>query len=72
MGVGRVTATTMAVNTGSRRVMEKADLRHVRTVHRAWPDPIPGHEQGEVEYALTKTQWESLGRRRPGSAGHMD
>jgi RimJ/RimL family protein N-acetyltransferase len=49
----RVWAQTMAVNTASRRVLEKAGLRHVRTFHVAFDDPIPGTEQGEVEYAAT-------------------
>ena len=53
----RVVATTMAVNAGSRRVMEKCGLRHVRTFHLDFPDPLPGAEYGEVEYALTKEEW---------------
>ena len=57
-GVRRVVAETMAVNRASRRVMEKAGLTHVRTFHKDWPDPIPGVELGEVEYALTKADWE--------------
>ncbi|MFF1872395.1 GNAT family N-acetyltransferase [Kitasatospora herbaricolor] len=57
LGVRRVTATTMAVNTGSRRVMEKAGLRHVRTFHESWPDPIEGAEHGDVEYALEAADW---------------
>lgn len=58
LGVQRVYAETMVVNTGSRRVMEKAGLRFIRTFHQQWPEPIPGDEFGEVEYALTKTEWE--------------
>ncbi|GAA2488705.1 GNAT family N-acetyltransferase [Streptomyces thermolineatus] len=57
LGVERVTATTMAVNVGSRRVMEKAGLRYVRTFHQEWPHPLPGSEHGEVEYALTAQEW---------------
>ncbi|KXK58680.1 GNAT family acetyltransferase [Micromonospora rosaria] len=56
-GVQRVTAVTMAVNTASRRVMRRCGLRHVRTVHQHWAEPIPGAEHGEVEYALTRAQW---------------
>ncbi|GAA3816671.1 MULTISPECIES: GNAT family N-acetyltransferase [Amycolatopsis] len=55
--VERVVAFTMAVNTGSRRVMEKSGLRYVRTFHEDWPDPLPGAEHGDVEYALTKDDW---------------
>ena len=57
-GVQRVVATTMFVNAGSRRVMEKCGLRHVRTFHVDWEEPLPGSELGEVEYALTKEQWQ--------------
>jgi len=53
----RVYATTMAVNAASRRVMEKAGLRYVRTFHADWPVRIPGDEAGDVEYALDRAQW---------------
>jgi RimJ/RimL family protein N-acetyltransferase len=59
LGVERVTAHAMAVNVGSRRVMEKAGLRFVRTLHHDWPIRIPGDEHGDVEYALDRSQWES-------------
>ena len=59
LGATRVFATTMAVNTASRRVMEKAGLRYVRTFHQEWPDRIEGEERGDVEYALTRAQWNS-------------
>lgn len=58
LGARRVVAETMAVNTASRRVMEKAGLTYGRTFHREWSDPIAGAEHGEVEYALTKADWE--------------
>ncbi|MER7107688.1 GNAT family N-acetyltransferase [Streptomyces sp. NPDC000229] len=57
LGVRRVTARTMTVNTGSRRVMEKCGLRYVRTFFEEWPDVIDGSEQGDVEYALTRDAW---------------
>ncbi|MDQ3468598.1 MAG: GNAT family N-acetyltransferase [Actinomycetota bacterium] len=57
-GVRRVVAETMAVHAQSRRVMEKAGLRFVRTFHQPWPDPIPGDEHGDVEYAITREEWE--------------
>ncbi len=59
LGVRRVWAQTMAVNTPSRRVMEKAGLMYVRTFHKEWDDPRPGKEHGAVEDALTKADWES-------------
>jgi RimJ/RimL family protein N-acetyltransferase len=55
LDVDRVFATTMAVNMRSRRVMEKAGLRHVRTFHLTFDDPIEGTELGEVEYSLERT-----------------
>lgn len=63
LGVARVIATTMTVNAGSRRVMEKAGLTLVRTFHQAWPEYIAGAEHGDVEYALDKADWEEHTRR---------
>jgi RimJ/RimL family protein N-acetyltransferase len=57
LGLARIWGQTMAVNARSRRVMEKAGLRHVRSFHLQWDDPIAGVEHGEVEYALTRAQW---------------
>ncbi|MGZ4724022.1 MAG: GNAT family N-acetyltransferase [Ilumatobacteraceae bacterium] len=59
LGVERVYAETMAVNVGSRRVMEKVGLRYVRTFRADWPVRIRGDEEGDVEYAITRTEWES-------------
>jgi RimJ/RimL family protein N-acetyltransferase len=59
LGVDRVYATTMAVNRASRRVMEKAGLRFVRTFHADWPVRIPGDEEGDVEYAIERGEWEN-------------
>lgn len=58
-GVERVYAETMVVNTGSRRVMEKAGMREIRTFHAEWPVHIPGDEHGDVEYAITRAEWEA-------------
>jgi RimJ/RimL family protein N-acetyltransferase len=60
LGVERVFADTMTVNTASRRVMEKCGLTLVRTTPYERPDPIEGSEHGEVEYAITKNEWEAL------------
>ncbi|ARQ67946.1 GNAT family N-acetyltransferase [Streptomyces marincola] len=65
LGAGRVIANTMAVNTASRRVLEKAGLRYVRTWFGDWPEPVEGSEHGDVEYALDRAAW----RRRPGPGG---
>lgn len=57
LGVDRIVATTMTVNTASRRVMEKAGLSLVRTFFEDWPEPIEGAEHGDVEYAVTRETW---------------
>ena len=54
VGVRRVIAQTMAVNTRSRRVMEALGMRFVRRYHVAFDDPLPGTEEGEVEYAIDR------------------
>ncbi|MBW4717211.1 GNAT family N-acetyltransferase [Saccharothrix obliqua] len=61
LGVQRVWAQTMAVNTASRRVMEKAGLRYQRTFHVHFEDPLPGTEHGEVEYELLRADWAARG-----------
>jgi RimJ/RimL family protein N-acetyltransferase len=60
LGVRRVVAHTMTVNRASRRVMEKLGLTLVRTFFEEWPEVIEGGEHGDVEYALTKADWERL------------
>lgn len=62
-GLDRIWAETMFVNRASRRVLEKAGLRYVRTFHLQWDDPIEGTEHGEVEYALTRKGWEARRHR---------
>jgi RimJ/RimL family protein N-acetyltransferase len=57
LGVDRVFAHMMTVNTASRRVMEKCGLTLVRTTPYEGTDNIEGAEHGEVEYALTKPEW---------------
>lgn len=57
LGVATVYAETMTVNKGSRRVMEKVGLTYRRTF---FPDdfpPMPGAEQGGVEYTITLAEW---------------
>lgn len=59
LGIERVNAETMAVNIGSRRVMENVGLRFVRNFRAEWPVRIPGDEEGDVEYAITRAEWET-------------
>jgi RimJ/RimL family protein N-acetyltransferase len=58
LGGQRVWAETMVVHTASHRVMEKAGLKYVRTFHADWPYKIEGDEEGDVEYSLTRAEWE--------------
>jgi hypothetical protein len=39
--------------------MASVGLTYVRTFHEVFDDPVPGTEQGEVEYAVTRPQWEA-------------
>ena len=57
VGLRRIFAQTMAVNAGSRAVMTSVGLSYVRTFDGGYDDPIPGHEHGEVEYAITRERW---------------
>ena len=58
LGARRVWAETMTVHIASRRVMEKAGLKYVRTFHQEWPYEIEGEAEGDVEYALTRSDWD--------------
>ena len=58
VGIRRVIAQTMAVNAASRGVMTSAGLSYVRTYFPEWDEPLPGAEQGEVEYELTLAGWQ--------------
>ena len=59
LAVGRVFAHTMTVNTASRHVLEKCGLTLVSTTPYKGPYVIEGAENGQVEYALTKPEWEA-------------
>jgi RimJ/RimL family protein N-acetyltransferase len=60
LGVERVFAHTLTVNAASRRVMEKCGLTLVRTTPYDAADAFEGSEHSEVEYALTKLEWQAL------------
>lgn len=53
-GYERITASTMAVNRRSRRVMEKIGMKHTFTDFTAYPNPIPGSEHGEVWHEVSR------------------
>jgi RimJ/RimL family protein N-acetyltransferase len=70
LGVARVVAYTYGDNVASRRVMEKAGMRLVRTFRLTPeqlkeelgvtdPELFPGDD---VEYAITRAEWEAQGR----------
>jgi RimJ/RimL family protein N-acetyltransferase len=59
LAVERVFAHTMTVNAASRRVLEKCGLTLVGTTPYEGPFEIEGGERGQVEYALTKVEWEA-------------
>jgi hypothetical protein len=58
LGLDRIIAQTIAVNAASRGVMEAVGLTYVRTLPSSMTEPVEGLEQGEVEYELTREQWE--------------
>lgn len=60
--VERVVAETMALHAASRRVMEKSGMRLVRTFRADWPVRIPGDDEGDVEYAITRAEWLQMQR----------
>jgi RimJ/RimL family protein N-acetyltransferase len=64
VGLDRVIAQTMAVNVGSRAVMASVGLTYVRSFREQFDEPVPGTEEGEVEYAVTRAGW--LAARTPG------
>jgi RimJ/RimL family protein N-acetyltransferase len=64
VGADRIVATTMTVNTGSRRVLEKAGLRLVRTFCAQWPGYLTGAEHGDVVYALDRDCYQPSSRSR--------
>ena len=66
LGAERLRAETMTVNVASRRVMEKSGMKYVRTFHLEWPEEIEGTAEGDVEYAVTRAEWERR-RDRPRS-----
>lgn len=62
LGLRRVFAQTMAVNTPSRATMESLGMTFVRSFHEHHDEPLPGSELGEVEYELTREAWDMMER----------
>jgi RimJ/RimL family protein N-acetyltransferase len=63
MGLNLVHAETMAVNSRSRRVMEKLGLRYETTYFPPFA-PIPGSEHGEVRYVIDRETWHTASQRK--------
>ena len=63
VGLDRIFAQTMAVNAGSRATMSACGLTFARAFHSAerYEDPVPGADEGEVEYALSRVTWLTRG-----------
>lgn len=59
----RIFAETMAVNTQSRRVMEKVGMRYELTYFPPFA-PIEGSEHGEVRYVLDYEEWKAASQRK--------
>ena len=57
VGLTRIFAQTLAVNTPSRAAMAATGLSFVRAFVSGDPDDVPGAELGEVEYAITRDVW---------------
>jgi RimJ/RimL family protein N-acetyltransferase len=62
-GLRRIFAETMAVNTRSRRIMEKLGMRLAYLYHPPYA-PIAGSEHGEVRYTLDEHAWSAASQRK--------
>ena len=58
VGLDRIIAQTLSVNARSRAAMERIGLTYVRTFPSSMTVPVEGIAEGEVEYELTREQWE--------------
>lgn len=60
LGLTRIFAETMTINTASQATMTAVGLRYVRTFPLEGREPRPGLEQGGVEYATSRESWLDL------------
>ncbi|KAK0646214.1 N-acetyltransferase GCN5 [Cercophora newfieldiana] len=60
LGLHRVFAETMAINVASRATMASVGMRLERTFFEEFEEMIPGSEEGEVEYAITREHWQTM------------
>jgi RimJ/RimL family protein N-acetyltransferase len=59
VGLDRIIAQTLSVNINSRAVMERVGFNYMRTFPTSVTARVDGLEHGEVEYEMTREQWES-------------
>jgi RimJ/RimL family protein N-acetyltransferase len=57
IGLNRIFAQTVASNLASRAVMTSIGMTYVRGFPADADDSLPGIEEGEVEYAMTRQAW---------------
>jgi RimJ/RimL family protein N-acetyltransferase len=64
VGLNRIFAQTMAVNTPSRATLAAVGLTFARAFVSGdlYDDLVPGAEQGEVEYEITRSTWQQRHR----------
>jgi RimJ/RimL family protein N-acetyltransferase len=62
LGLNRIFAQTLASNQASRAVMTSIGMTYVRAFPADTDDPLPGIEDGEVEYATTRHAWRQAER----------
>jgi len=60
LGLERVFGETMAVNQASRATMKSVGMKFERRFHEEFDEMIPGAEEGEVEYAITRDEWQAM------------
>jgi RimJ/RimL family protein N-acetyltransferase len=59
LDLSRIFAHTMAANVASRATMVSIGMTFARGFIENYDVPIAGHEQGEVEYDITRERWGS-------------
>lgn len=69
VGLARIWAETMAVNTRSRAVLDRLGLHPVRTDTRQCDEPLPGAELSEVVYELSSEEFERTATERVRGTG---
>jgi RimJ/RimL family protein N-acetyltransferase len=60
LGLTRIFAQTMAVNEPSRATMASVGMHFVRGFVEHYDEPLPGTEQGEVEYEIRRDDWATM------------